>query len=430
MLSVTPLSSREVSRRGSGADAALVLSNFVDGNLSRRGNRLFVASPLTLTRRVSPRVSLRTRQVESLCILGGQGYGHARSMARTGKGLAAAAAAGSSAGAEYSLEPNMDPGDSTIGEGPSEEEVTEVQLSGDDTEVREIGESLYSVRTLQKLVFKIGHGSKQFVMNSVGGVVGVFKKDKNKKQPELLAFEASSYESKDGKTALSQWTATELTMQHNQLVRIATDLNYLIFAFAFFGWVRVLEAVLAAFSTQPAKLRELGQASNAMDPLTVAWLAYNLRKPILGILQVDPTDFQKLASLKGKLWEELHAFFERQWKVVCHSHAYSFNILRLCFRCVLSPSFGSYGNLTCGSCRFNEACMWEENLFVRGLRFVLPYFLVLFTLVTNPGGCFLQMATLAMVRFLGMIANNIPASQWITSKVKTLWDVLMMIPIF
>jgi hypothetical protein len=40
------------------------------------------------------------------------------------------------------------------------------------------------------------------------------------------------------------------------------------------------------------------------------------------------------------------------------------------------------------------------------------------------------MATLAMVRFLGMIANNIPASQWITSKVKTLWDVLMMIPIF
>lgn len=358
MLSVIPLSSREVSRRRSGADATLVLSNFVDGNLSHRGNRLFVASPLTLARRVSPWVRVRTRQLESLCILGGQGYVHARSMARTGKGLAVAAAAGSSAGAEYSLEPNMDPGDSTIRKGSSElneEEVTEVQLSGDDTEVREIGESLYSVRTLQKLVFKIGHGSKQFVMNSVGGVVGVFKKDKSKKQPELLAFEASSYESKDGKTALSQWTATELTMQHNQLVRIATDLNYLIFAFAFFGWVRVLEAVLAAFSTQPAKLRELGQASNAMDPLTVAWLAYNLRKPILGILQVDPTDFQKLASLKGKLWEELHAFFERQWKV---------------------------------------------------------------------------MATLAMVRFLGMIANNIPASQWITSKVKTLWDVLMMIPIF
>jgi len=46
----------------------------------------------------------------------------------------------------------------------------------------------------------------------------------------------------------------------------------------------------------------------AMD---MAWLAYNLRKPILGILQVDPTDFQELATLEGKLWEELHAFFER-----------------------------------------------------------------------------------------------------------------------
>ena len=114
MLSVIPLSSREVSRRGSGADATLVLSNFIDGNLSRRGNRLFVASPLTLARRVSPRVRVRTRQVESLCILGGQGYVHARSMARTDKGLAVAAAAGSSAGAEYSLEPNMDPGEKDL----------------------------------------------------------------------------------------------------------------------------------------------------------------------------------------------------------------------------------------------------------------------------------------------------------------------------
>jgi hypothetical protein len=92
-----------------------------------------------------------------------------------------------------------------------------------------------------------------------------------------------------------------------------------VFAFAFFGWVRVLEAVLKAFATNPPKLRKLTQCSNAMDPLTVAWLAYNLRKPILGILQVDPTDFQKLATLKGKLWEELHAFFERQWKVVSFS---------------------------------------------------------------------------------------------------------------
>lgn len=42
----------------------------------------------------------------------------------------------------------------------------------------------------------------------------------------------------------------------------------------------------------------------------------------------------------------------------------------------------------------------------------------------------LQMATLAMVRFLGLVANNVPASQWITGKVKSLWDVMMMLPIF
>ncbi|KAG0584287.1 hypothetical protein KC19_3G199900 [Ceratodon purpureus] len=349
ILSVNLSSSIEVSRQGSGAGVTLVFSNSIDRNSSRRSNRSFVASPLALAMRVSPRVNLRTRQAEKSCILGGQGY--AMSRAYRGKGLAIAAAG--SAGAEFPLDPNMGSGEES--NELNKEVVTEVQLSGDDTEVEEIGDSLYSVKTLQKLVFKIGDGGKQFVVNTVGGVVGIFKKDKNKKQPELVAFEASSYESKDGKTALSQWTATELTMQHNQLVRIATDLNYLVFAFAFFGWVRVLEAILAAFSTNPAKLRKLGQATNAMDPLTVAWLAYNLRKPILGILQVDPTDFQKLATLKGKLWEELHAFFERQWKV---------------------------------------------------------------------------MATLAMVRFLGLVANNIPASQWITSKVKTLWDVMMMIPIF
>lgn len=298
MLSVIPSSSRETSCRNLGTSATLGFSR----NSSSRGNRL---SPFTLTITASP---LRARLAEkSSCILGGQGYVHARSMARIRKGLAAAA--GSNADSEAAA-------DSEIRQVSEEEDVTEVQLSGDDMEVQEIGESLVSVRTLKKMVFKIGDGSKQFVMNSVGGVVGIFKKEK--KQPELLAFEASNYESKDGKTALHQWTATELTMQHNQLVRIATDLNYLIFAFGFFGWVRVLEAVLAAFSTHPVKLRKLTQASNAMDPLTVAWLAYNLRKPILGILQVNPTDFQQLATLKGKLWEELHAFFERQWKVVCH----------------------------------------------------------------------------------------------------------------
>lgn len=336
VLAVISSSSRDMSCGNLGAAATSVYLTNINRNYSSRGNRLFVKSPLIL--RTS---SLSARLAEkNSCILGGQSYAHARSVTRSHKRLAGVAESNGGLPAD----PESD----------SEEEDVTFRLSGDDTEVREIGESLYSVRTLKKLVFKIGDGSKQFVMNSVGGAVGIFKKDKQHR-PELLAFEASNYESKDGKTALHQWTATELTMQHNQLVRIATDLNYLVFAFAFFGWVRVLEAVLAAFSTHPAEFRKLTQASNAMDPLTVAWLAYNLRKPILGILQVNPTDFQQLATLKGKLWEELHAFFERQWKV---------------------------------------------------------------------------MATLAVVRFLGLIASNVPASQWITGKVKALWDVLMMLPIF
>lgn len=195
-------------------------------------------------------------------------------------------------------------------------EVTEVLLRGEDTEVREISNSLYSFKTLKKLVFKLGEGGKKFVVDSVSGVLRMGKKSSDDEHPELLAFGTSMYENKDGMTALHQWTATEMTMQHAQLVRIERDINYLVFAFSFFGWVRICEAVVHAFSAHPPKLKRLMQASNAMDPLTVAWLAYNLRKPIAGLVLADPTDLQKLAQLKGKLWEELHAFFERQWKVV------------------------------------------------------------------------------------------------------------------
>lgn len=181
------------------------------------------------------------------------------------------------------------------------------------------------------------------------------KKSSDDGHPELLAFGTSMYENKDGVSALHQWTSTEMTMQHAQLVRIERDINYLVFAFSFFGWVRICEAVVHAFSAHPPKLKRLMQASNAMDPLTVAWLAYNLRKPIAGMVLADPTDLQKLAHLKGKLWDELHAFFERQWKV---------------------------------------------------------------------------MATIAMARFLSLIASKIPASQWITGKAKLVWDMLMALPIF
>ncbi|CAM6045455.1 unnamed protein product [Sphagnum compactum] len=234
-------------------------------------------------------------------------------------------------------------------------EVTEVLLRGEDTEVREISNSLYSFKTLKKLVFKLGEGGKKFVVDSVSGVLRMGKKSSDDEHPELLALGTSMYENKDGVSALHQWTATEMTMQHAQLVRIERDINYLVFAFSFFGWVRICEAVVHAFSAHPPKLKRLMQASNAMDPLTVAWLAYNLRKPIAGLVLADPTDLQKLAQLKGKLWEELHAFFERQWKV---------------------------------------------------------------------------MATIAMARFLSLIASKIPASQWITGKVKLVWDMLMALPIF
>ena len=140
------------------------------------------------------------------------------------------------------------------------------------------------------------------------------------KQPEepepILELRTASIERKDGVAAVYQWSATELTMQHDQLTRIAVDINYLVFAFAFFGWVRVVEAVLAVFATSPPVFRKLLQAFNSIDYLTIAWLAHNLRKPIVNILQVDPMDLQQVALLKTKVWEELHAFFERQWKVV------------------------------------------------------------------------------------------------------------------
>jgi hypothetical protein len=43
---------------------------------------------------------------------------------------------------------------------------------------------------------------------------------------------------------------------------------------------------------------------------------------------------------------------------------------------------------------------------------------------------FVKMATIAMARFLSLIASKIPASQWMTGKVKLVWDMLMALPIF
>ena len=196
------------------------------------------------------------------------------------------------------------------------EDISEFQLSGDETELTEIGSSLFSIQTAEKVVIKIGDVGKQFVMNNIAGVVGIMKMGQKQPEPEVLELRTASIERKDGVTALYQWSATELTMQHDQLARIAIDINYLVFAFAFFGWVRILEAILAVFSTNPPVFGRMLQSFNALDYLTIAWLAHNLRKPIISILQVDPTDLHRVALLKIEVWEQLHAFFERQWKVV------------------------------------------------------------------------------------------------------------------
>ena len=201
-------------------------------------------------------------------------------------------------------------------EAPPNLEAPEFRLSGDETELTEVGTSLLSIRTAEKVMVKIGDVGKQFVMNNIAGVVGILKMGQKQPEPEVVALRTASLERKDGVAAVNQWSATELTMQHDQLARIAIDINYLVFAFAFFGWVRILEAILAVFSTNPPVFRRMLQSFSALDYLTIAWLAYNLRNPIISILQVDPTDLQRVAMLKTKVWEELHAFFERQWKVV------------------------------------------------------------------------------------------------------------------
>ncbi|CAM6087400.1 unnamed protein product [Calypogeia fissa] len=145
-----------------------------------------------------------------------------------------------------------------------------------------------------------------------------FIKQWGKKEPGLedLKFNPAMYESKDGVSNITQWTATELTLQRAQLVRIARDGLFLVWAFSFFGAVRILEALLKVFSTNPPNFMKLMDGMNAMDPLTVASLAHALRKPIVGMLEVDPTNLEEVSSLKVKFWTELHKFFERQWKVI------------------------------------------------------------------------------------------------------------------
>jgi hypothetical protein len=196
------------------------------------------------------------------------------------------------------------------------EDVTEFQLSGDEIELKEIGTSLFSIKTGNKIIMKIRDAGKQFVVNNVQGVIGLLKIGQNQSEPVVLQLRTSMIEKQDGVEAVHQWSATELTMQHDQLARIAIDIKYLVFAFSFFGLVRILETTVAVFSTNAPALRKMMQSFYALDYLLISWLAFNLRKPIISMLQVDPTDLKRVAILKVQVWEELHAFFARQWKVM------------------------------------------------------------------------------------------------------------------
>ncbi|KAL2652976.1 hypothetical protein R1flu_021104 [Riccia fluitans] len=152
-----------------------------------------------------------------------------------------------------------------------------------------------------------------------------------------------------------QFTSTELHLQHSQMVRIAQDTRYLVWSFALFGLVRIVEAVVLTFSARPIHIRKLLDASNAIEPLSVALLAHGMRQPIVAILKVDPADYEKVSQLKIKFWKELHAYFERQWKFI---------------------------------------------------------------------------ATLGIVRLLNLIATHHPASQYATSKLQFLWNVVLKLPVF
>ena len=199
--------------------------------------------------------------------------------------------------------------------------VSEVTLDGDDLTFHELPEPSTEQeegsRNPNPVMRFLNPNGREFSLAEVGGIWKTGKEAGEAQVPDLTV---SSYDVKEGDVSpLAQWTSTELTMQHSQLARIATDLVYLQNAFAFFGGVRVVEALLSVYSTSPPDAGKLKELLNALDPVTIAWLAHNLRQPVEGILNVDPVDLDRVINLKANLWEELHKFYERQWKVVSWS---------------------------------------------------------------------------------------------------------------
>lgn len=203
--------------------------------------------------------------------------------------------------------------------------VSEVILNGDDLSVVEYAanedekpEEAHPVNAIaDSFLNTINKDGRGFSLTDVGGI---WKTGENAGEVKVPEMSVSGFDVRDGVSPLAQWTSTELTLQHSQMARIATDLRYLQNAFAFFGAVRVVEALLAVFLASPEPdLGKLKELLNALDPLTIAWLAHNLRVPIEGIVNVDPLDLEQVITLKSNVWEEVHKFFERQWKVVSRS---------------------------------------------------------------------------------------------------------------
>ncbi|KAG0608015.1 hypothetical protein M758_8G071600 [Ceratodon purpureus] len=209
----------------------------------------------------------------------------------------------------------------------SEEEgkavVSEVILNGDDLRVIEYPakedvqpEDTHPLNSLaDSFLNKInGDGDgRGFSLTDVGGV---WKTGEDAGELEVPELSISGFDVKEGVSPLAQWTSTELTMQHTQLARIVTDVYYMQFAFAFFGGVRVVEALLSVYSTSPPDFGKFKELLNALDPFTISWLANNVREPLSTLMEADPMDLEKVVSLKSNVWTAVHAFYERQWKVM------------------------------------------------------------------------------------------------------------------
>lgn len=200
--------------------------------------------------------------------------------------------------------------------------VSEVILTGDDLsvieysgneEAREVKDPHPLNSMADSLLNRVNGEGRGFSLTDVGGLWKTGEQAGEMKVPEMSA---SGFDVKEGVSSLAQWTSTELTMQHSQLARIATDVFYLQIAFSFFGGVRVVEALVNVFSTSPPDLGKLKELLNALDPFTISWLAGNVRQPLEELLAADPLDLENVVTLKSNVWGALHAFYERQWKVV------------------------------------------------------------------------------------------------------------------